>query len=46
MSRVPKKMTESVRLRVIQYGKMNFDLDEGIKEAEDRVKYRVQAFKV
>lgn len=46
MSRVPKKLTETGRLRVIQYGKMDFDFDEGIKETEDGVKYGVQAFKV
>ncbi|MEM1505984.1 hypothetical protein RG959_21550 [Domibacillus sp. 8LH] len=46
MSRVPKKLTESGRLRIIQYGKMDFDFHEGTKEAEDGVKYGVQAFKV
>ncbi|MCM3791398.1 hypothetical protein M3221_24010 [Domibacillus indicus] len=46
MNRVPKKLTESGRLCVIQYGKIDFDFDEGIKEAEDGVKYGVQAFKV
>ncbi|MCI2256971.1 hypothetical protein L2D08_21825 [Domibacillus sp. PGB-M46] len=46
MSRISKKLIESDRLRVIQYGKMDFDFDEGIKEAGDEVKYGVQAFKV